>query len=113
VPEREGDEHQRLPGLDLLRARHKSDSLHGSSIIAEPATPWPRRSAGRGAPDYSLGHPRIHNPDLQPRLASIAARLSFSWLRSAVRKVDELADLLRRNIQKNLALDALVLELRG
>jgi DNA polymerase-3 subunit delta' len=55
---------------------------------------------------------RIHNPDLQPRLESIAARLSFSWLRKAVQQVDELADLLRRNIQKNLALDALILELR-
>jgi len=35
------------------------------------------------------------------------------WLRRAVEKVDELVGLLRRNIQKNLALDAVVLELRG
>jgi DNA polymerase-3 subunit delta' len=55
---------------------------------------------------------RIRNADLQPQLQALAARVSFPWIRNAVRKVDELADLLRRNIQKNLALDALILELR-
>jgi hypothetical protein len=30
-----------------------------------------------------------------------------------VRKVDELSELVRRNIQKSIALDALILELRG
>jgi DNA polymerase-3 subunit delta' len=54
----------------------------------------------------------IRNADLRAQLQGIAARVSFPWIRKAVQKVDELADLLRRNIQKNLALDALILELR-
>ena len=41
------------------------------------------------------------------------ARSSFDWLRAAVRKVDELVEFLRRNIQKSIALDALVAELRS
>jgi DNA polymerase-3 subunit delta' len=55
---------------------------------------------------------QIRNADLRAQLQAIAARVSFPWIRKAVQKVDELADLLRRNIQKNLALDALILELR-
>jgi DNA polymerase-3 subunit delta' len=39
--------------------------------------------------------------------------VSFAWIRAAVKKVDELAELLRRNIQKTIALDALILELRS
>ena len=54
---------------------------------------------------------RLRNADLHSELQALAARVSYPWLRKAVRKVDELADLLRRNIQKNLALDALILEL--
>jgi DNA polymerase-3 subunit delta' len=54
----------------------------------------------------------IRNTDLRDQLAALAGRVSFPWLRKAVAKVDELAELVRRNIQKNIALDALVLELR-
>ena len=54
----------------------------------------------------------IRNTDLRQPLAALAGRVGFPWLRKAVAKVDELADLVRRNIQKNIALDALVLELR-
>jgi DNA polymerase-3 subunit delta' len=59
------------------------------------------------------GSAEITNSDLREELAQIASRVQFGWIRRAVSKVDELAELVRRNIQKNIALDALVLELRG
>ncbi|MGH7247576.1 MAG: ATP-binding protein [Pseudomonadota bacterium] len=55
----------------------------------------------------------LRNLDLAERLRDLARRVSFDWIRIAVRKTDELVDLLRRNIQKGIALDALVLELRA
>jgi DNA polymerase-3 subunit delta' len=54
----------------------------------------------------------LRNPDLARELTALAARVRFEWLRKAVSKIDELVELLRRNIQKGLALDALVLDLR-
>ena len=35
APQREGNQHERFPGFDLLRIRQKSDSLHGLHTIAE------------------------------------------------------------------------------
>ncbi len=55
----------------------------------------------------------IRNTDLRQPLEALARRVSFLWLRRAVEKVDELAALVRRNIQKSIALDAIVVELRG
>jgi DNA polymerase III subunit delta' len=55
----------------------------------------------------------VSNPDLRSELEAVARKVSFAWIRSAVTKVDELAELIRRNIQKSIALDALILELRG
>jgi DNA polymerase-3 subunit delta' len=46
-------------------------------------------------------------------LETLAGRVSFRWIRAAVRQADELSQLVRRNIQKGIALDALVVELRG
>lgn len=54
----------------------------------------------------------IRNYDVRADLEELARRQSFDWLRKAVRRTDELAELLRRNIQKTIALDALILELR-
>jgi len=54
----------------------------------------------------------LRNPDLSRELSALAPRIRFEWLRKAVVKADELVELLRRNIQKGLALDSLVLELR-
>lgn len=54
----------------------------------------------------------IRNADIAPRLAALASSVSFEWIQRATRRVDELAELVRRNIQKGIALDALVLELR-
>jgi len=55
----------------------------------------------------------IRHPDLRDWLAGLAPGASFEWLRAAVRHTDELVHLLRRNIQKNIALDAMVVALRA
>ncbi len=55
----------------------------------------------------------VRNQDLLSELEQVARRVSFPWIRSAVKKVDELVELIRRNIQKSIALDALILELRA
>jgi DNA polymerase-3 subunit delta' len=54
----------------------------------------------------------VRNRDLQAQLEPLARKVSFAWIRTAVEKVDDLAELLRRNIQKTIALDALILDLR-
>ena len=55
----------------------------------------------------------LRNFDIQRELEGLARVITFDWIQKAVRKTDELVDLLRRNIQKGIALDAMVLELRG
>jgi DNA polymerase-3 subunit delta' len=60
----------------------------------------------------SNGVREIRNTDMLRELESLATTVTFGWLRNAVRRVDELAELVRRNIQKSLALDALAIELR-
>lgn len=55
----------------------------------------------------------IRNQDLRPQLAALAAKVSFAWIRAAVEKTDELVELLRRNIQKTIALDSFIMELRA
>jgi DNA polymerase-3 subunit delta' len=54
----------------------------------------------------------IRNSDIRRDLEKLAAGVSFNWIRLAVKKIDELSELVRRNIQKTIALDALTLELR-
>jgi DNA polymerase-3 subunit delta' len=54
----------------------------------------------------------IRNSDIRRDLEKLAAGVSFNWIRLAVKKIDELSELVRRNIQKTIALDALALELR-
>jgi DNA polymerase-3 subunit delta' len=55
----------------------------------------------------------ISNEDIRGELEALAGKVRFQWLRRAVAKVDEIAGLVRRNIQKTIALDSLVAELRG
>jgi DNA polymerase-3 subunit delta' len=55
----------------------------------------------------------IRNRDLRRELEAVAQRVSFPWIRRAVKKVDEVVELIRRNIQKTIALDAVSMELRG
>jgi DNA polymerase-3 subunit delta' len=54
----------------------------------------------------------VRNEDLRAELESVARKVSFGWIRGAVKKVDDLAELIRRNIQKSIALDALIVDLR-
>jgi len=61
----------------------------------------------------SAGSSSVRNIDLRAELAALARHVPFAWIRDAVRRLDELIHLLRRNIQKTIALDALVVELRG
>jgi len=59
------------------------------------------------------GVPSIRNEDIRRELQPLAQRISFEWLRAAVKHVDELVELVRRNIQKSIALDAVVVQLRS
>ena len=54
----------------------------------------------------------IRNFDLRADLQNLAQRVSFAWIRAAVVKADELSELVRRNIQKSIALDAFAVSLR-
>jgi DNA polymerase-3 subunit delta' len=58
------------------------------------------------------GGENIRNADVRTELTALATRVTFGWIRKAVGRTDELAELVRRNIQKNIALDALIMELR-
>jgi DNA polymerase-3 subunit delta' len=59
------------------------------------------------------GTGEIRNVDIRRELEALAGRIEFAWVRKAVKMVDEIAELIRRNIQKTIALDALIVELRG
>ena len=61
----------------------------------------------------SLQNAEIKNQDIRRDLEPLAARIEFAWIRKAIVRLDELAEMMRRNIQKTIALDALILELRG
>jgi len=61
----------------------------------------------------SEGGGEIRNADIRGELESLAGGISFRWIRAAVERADELSELVRRNIQKSIALDALVVGLRG
>src|SRR5215471_13808940 len=50
----------------------------------------------------------IRNQDIRGELEALAARVEFAWIRKAVKQADELVELIRRNIQKTIALDAVI-----
>ncbi len=58
------------------------------------------------------GRPAATSRDLQPRIAAISQRITFEWIERAVRLLDELVEMGRRNIQKVPAMDAFVVRLR-
>jgi DNA polymerase-3 subunit delta' len=58
------------------------------------------------------GGTSIRNFDLRADLGTLATRVSRGWIIHAVKSVDEIAGLLRRNIQKTIALDGLLMELQ-
>jgi len=59
------------------------------------------------------GGAAIRNEDMRTKLEAMARKVNFVWIRAAVKKVDELAELVRRNIQKTIALDDLIIDLRA
>ena len=59
------------------------------------------------------GGAEIRNQDIRRDLEAVAAKVQFAWIRKAVAKVDEIAQLIRRNIQKTIALDSLIVDLRS
>jgi DNA polymerase-3 subunit delta' len=59
------------------------------------------------------GGGEIRNQDIRRELEALAREVEFAWIRRAVAQVDEIARLLRRNIQKSIALDALIVTLRA
>jgi DNA polymerase III subunit delta' len=61
----------------------------------------------------SEGAGEIRNADIRRELEVLASGVSFRWIRAAVKRADELSELVRRNIQKGIALDALVVQLRA
>lgn len=61
----------------------------------------------RHAPQVAL-----RNFDIRRELEGLARVIDFEWIRKAVQRTDELIDLLRRNIQRGIALDAWVIGLK-
>lgn len=53
------------------------------------------------------------NRDIQPQIVKIAQTVSFAWIQRATALVDDLVLMVRRNIQKTAALDALIINLRN
>jgi DNA polymerase-3 subunit delta' len=58
------------------------------------------------------GEAGIRNIDLRKDLEQVAAAVTFTWIRTAVRRADDLLEFVRRNIQKSIALDAFAVEMR-
>ena len=58
------------------------------------------------------GAGEIRNQDIRRELEAVAAKVEFAWIRKAVAQADELVEMMRRNIQKTIAFDALILALR-
>jgi DNA polymerase III subunit delta' len=63
----------------------------------------------------SVQHGRgpVSNRDVHDRIAKIASVVNFPWIERATRQIDDLLVMVRRNIQKTAALDALVMNLRN
>jgi DNA polymerase III subunit delta' len=59
------------------------------------------------------GKAAAKNRDVQQRITAIAHAVSLAWVERAVRCVDELVLMVRRNIQKTGALDAMIINLRN
>jgi DNA polymerase-3 subunit delta' len=59
------------------------------------------------------GRPANKHRDIQQRVTAIAGRVNFAWVEQAVKGVDELAVMVKRNIQKVGALDGMIIKLRN
>jgi len=58
------------------------------------------------------GSDEVRNIDIKRELHAIASAVSFDWIRAAIKRLDEIYDFGRRNIQKAIALDAFAIEMR-
>jgi DNA polymerase-3 subunit delta' len=58
------------------------------------------------------GGAEIRNEDIRRELEPLAVRVDYAWIRKAVRQADELVEMMRRNIQKVIALDAVIMALK-
>jgi DNA polymerase III subunit delta' len=92
-----------LPVSETL-SRGKSDKLEGYLRLLY--------SLLRDLTILREGGTAIANFDVRADLAPLAAKVSRAWILRAVKSVDEIAALLRRNIQKTIALDGLLMQLR-
>jgi len=59
------------------------------------------------------GGGEIRNQDIRRDLDAIASKVGFEWIRKAVVSLDDLVEFARRNIQKSIALDSLIVDLRA
>jgi DNA polymerase-3 subunit delta' len=59
------------------------------------------------------GGTAIRNFDLRSDLGVLAEKVSRAWIINAVKSVDEIVDLVRRNIQKAIAFDGLLMQMRA
>lgn len=55
----------------------------------------------------SLGRPALHNIELEEQLRRLARRVDWNWVETAAGRLDQLQHNLRRNLNKQMALDAL------
>jgi DNA polymerase III subunit delta' len=55
----------------------------------------------------------IRNTDMRGELTALANRVSTRWIIAAVKKLDDLVEPMRRNIQKTIAFDDVIVELRS
>jgi DNA polymerase-3 subunit delta' len=59
------------------------------------------------------GRPPGTNRDILQTIEALSAHVDYQWIEKAVRLVDELVLMVRRNIQKLAALDAMIINLRN
>ncbi len=72
----------------------------GYAVLEDVLASWNGRSA-------------VKNRDVQQRISRISESVSMPWIERAVRCLDELVLMVRRNIQKLGALDAMIIVLRN
>ncbi len=59
------------------------------------------------------GRPAVKNRDVQERISKLSASVDLRWIERAISSFDELVLMVRRNIQKTPALDAMITNLRS
>ena len=96
---------QQLPALwqsVLDRSRAQVPTIRGENLAGVTMDADGLKAAGSSVGTAGL----IAAIELEP----LAGRIEFAWLRKTVAKVDDIARLIRRNIQKSIALDSLIVD---